>query len=527
MNKKNVVYIVILMSCALICLVSVQYYWTQKAIKMNENIFSNSVGEAMNDIVLWLEKQEIAAQLQKDKKQKIILATIDTLNSKLSHLQEKYPTIDFAPEQFKEDIQGNFTLEKDSMTDENFDRATIEEIQKENKKINRQRDKQLKSFYKQLSKERDNLIHSSRLIEELFKDAMNMAPQPYITKRLNPYKLDTLIKQALSKKKINTAVEWGIYSVPKSQLIVQKTGKYSEDLLRSHYYYQLYPNDRHNQQYYLTIFFPHKQTFILSQVWYLFVASILLFGLQIFVFSYTLSLVLRQKKLSELKNDFINHITHEIKTPISTISLICESFNDKEIKHNTENSNELIHIIQQESLRLQSLSTQIIEISKLERGQYILQKIKFNLHEAIDEAIGNIDYQVNHKHGKIRSAYNATDDLIEGDRTHIIHIISNLIDNANKYTNSPPLIQIETQNTDHHIKLSISDNGIGISKQNIRKIFDKLYRVPTGDMHNVKGFGLGLSYVKSIVEKHHGKITVESDAKNGSKFTILLPLADK
>ncbi|MEG1909903.1 MAG: HAMP domain-containing sensor histidine kinase [Bacteroidales bacterium] len=494
---------------------------------MNEDLFSNSVGEAMTNVVLWLEKQEIATQLQKDKKQKIILATIDTLNTKLSQLQETYPSVDFAPEQFKEDILGNFTLERDSTEDSDVNQATMEKILRESKKINTQKNKQLKTFYKQLSRERDNLIHRSRLIEELFDDAMNAAPQPYITKRLNPYALDTLIKEALHNKQINTSVEWGIYNVPKSKLIVEKTGKYSDRLLRSHYYYQLYPNDRHNQQYYLTLYFPHKQTFILSQVWYLFVASILLLGLQIFVFSYTLRLVIRQKKLSELKNDFINHITHEIKTPISTISLICESFDDVEIKHTPSETIQLISIIKQESQRLQSLSAQIIEISKLERGQYLLTKTTFNLHKALDEAINNVDYQVAHHNGKIICLYNAENDLIDGDRTHIIHIISNLIDNANKYTQNAPRIVLETKNVDQSILVSISDNGIGISKQNFKKIFEKLYRVPTGDTYNVKGFGLGLSYVKSIVEKHHGKITVESDSKSGSKFTISFPLTIK
>ncbi|MEG1762815.1 MAG: HAMP domain-containing sensor histidine kinase, partial [Bacteroidales bacterium] len=267
--------------------------------------------------------------------------------------------------------------------------------------------------------------------------------------------------------------------------------------------------------------------FILSQVWYLFVASILLLGLQIFVFSYTLRLVIRQKKLSELKNDFINHITHEIKTPISTISLICESFDDVEIKHTPSETIQLISIIKQESQRLQSLSAQIIEISKLERGQYLLTKTTFNLHKALDEAINNVDYQVAHHNGKIICLYNAENDLIDGDRTHIIHIISNLIDNANKYTQNAPRIVLETKNVDQSILVSISDNGIGISKQNFKKIFEKLYRVPTGDTYNVKGFGLGLSYVKSIVEKHHGKITVESDSKSGSKFTISFPLTIK
>lgn len=263
--------------------------------------------------------------------------------------------------------------------------------------------------------------------------------------------------------------------------------------------------------------------FSTSQIATLLFSSFILVSILVFVFIYTLYSIISQQKLTTMKNDFINHVTHEIKTPISTISLICESFNDSDMHYDKQSTLDAIKIIQHESDRLSSLSRQIIELSKLENGDYFLNKTNFDLHQAIDDAINNTGFQVMHKKGKIYLNLSAQNSWIFGDKTHITHIISNIIDNANKYNSEKPSIHISSQNVKNGIQIDIQDNGIGINKQHLKKIFNKLYRIPTGNTHDIKGFGLGLSYVKSIVLQHQGKVWVESEPKKGSTFHLFFP----
>jgi two-component system phosphate regulon sensor histidine kinase PhoR len=250
------------------------------------------------------------------------------------------------------------------------------------------------------------------------------------------------------------------------------------------------------------------------------VLSLILVVSIVLVYAYTLFKMFQNRKLSEIKTDFINNITHEIKTPISTIALVCEALEDPNIEKNAKNLAHFTSLIKQENERLKALSEHIIEISKLERGQLLMNKLPMQIHKAIETAIQNMDYQIKHKNGKIITSFNAANDTINGDFVHIVNVFTNLIDNANKYSNNIPIIEISTQNTNKGIEIQIKDNGIGIPKSQLEKIFETLYRIPTGNIHDVKGFGIGLSYVKQVVSMHKGEIFVESQPKKGTVFTI-------
>ena len=252
----------------------------------------------------------------------------------------------------------------------------------------------------------------------------------------------------------------------------------------------------------------------------LLILSLILVVSIVSVYAYTLYKMFQNRKLSEIKTDFINNITHEIKTPISTIALVCEALEDSDVEKNEETIKQFAGLIKKENERLKTLSDHIIEISKLERGQLLMNKIPMHIHDAINAAIQNMDYQIKHNNGKIMTAFNATNDLINGDFVHIVNVFTNLIDNANKYSNGFPIIEISTQNTPKGIEIQVKDNGIGIPKNQLKKIFETLYRVPTGNIHSVKGFGLGLSYVNQVITKHKGEIFVESQPKKGSIFKI-------
>jgi len=252
----------------------------------------------------------------------------------------------------------------------------------------------------------------------------------------------------------------------------------------------------------------------------LLVLSLILVASIVSIYAYTLYKMFQNRKLSEIKTDFINNITHEIKTPISTISLVCEALEDQDIKKTDENLKHFTHLIKQENERLKALSEHIIEISKLERGQLLMNKAPMHIHEALETAIQNMDYQIKHKNGQIITSFNAENDVIDGDFVHVANVFRNLIDNANKYCNIAPIIEISTRNTAKAIEIQFKDNGIGMAKFQLKKIFETLYRIPTGNIHNVKGYGLGLNYAKQVITMHKGEIFVESQPQKGSVFTI-------
>ena len=246
----------------------------------------------------------------------------------------------------------------------------------------------------------------------------------------------------------------------------------------------------------------------------------------IMVFAGTIFFIIRQKRISDMKNDFINNMTHEFKTPISTISLACQVLTDDDISKSELLYKNYLNVISDENNRLGVMSEKILQTAILEKGHVKLRKEPFDIHSVIYDVIKNTKFQVQSKGGDVVTEFLSDNSIINADKVHITNVIYNLVDNANKYTPENPLIKISTNGISSGIYIMVKDNGIGINHANLSKIFEKLYRVPTGNIHNIKGFGLGLSYVKTIVEMHNGKINVESELKKGSKFTLYLPFGE-
>jgi len=272
------------------------------------------------------------------------------------------------------------------------------------------------------------------------------------------------------------------------------------------------------------MYFPNENAFILKSMWMMLAISAIFVLIIIFAFYYSISTIFKQKKLSIIKNDFINNMTHELKTPISTISLACEALNDTGIANSKETQGRFVNMINEENKRLGVLVENVLQSAVIDKGELKLQKESFNIHDVIDRAVKNVKIQVEQKRGQIAVSKLATKVQVYADNVHITNVIYNLLDNANKYTAIQPSIEITTEDIVGGIVIKVKDNGVGISKENQKKIFEKLYRVPTGNVHDVKGFGLGLSYVKAIVEKHDGTINVESTLGKGSTFVLTLPI---
>lgn len=337
-------------------------------------------------------------------------------------------------------------------------------------------------------------------------------------------RLDSLMQRALVGNDVKANFYIGVFNAYKQpEVLSQEAQKSLDGFYEQDYGVLIREGESEADTYELRAFFPNRQRYLLQTMWLMLAISALLIIVIFGAFTYTINTIFRQKKLGEIRNDFINNMTHELKTPISTISLACEALNDPDMQRNDKTRRSFIGMISEENKRLGVLVENVLRTAVLDRGDMQLKVEQINMHELIKTVIRNLAIQVRKRGGSIRTELNAVNPLIEGDPVHLTNLVYNLIDNAMKYSPDNPLLIIRSENVDKGIELQFEDNGIGISKENQRKIFDKLYRVPTGNIHNVKGFGLGLSYVKTVTEKHHGTISVESELKKGSTFFVYLP----
>ncbi len=272
---------------------------------------------------------------------------------------------------------------------------------------------------------------------------------------------------------------------------------------------------------YLYIYFPKRSGYLLRETGITIIPTIILTTFLIAIFVYTIMVIFRQKKLSIIKNDFINNMTHELKTPISTISLASQMLEDGSINNTPQTIAHISKVINQESKRLSFQVEKVLQMAVFNEGRLKFKFKEFDVNKMIQTVSANFELRVKNKNGVLQTEILAEDPIIRGDEVHITNVIFNLLDNAMKYSNGIPEIEVRTENRKDQVLVSIQDNGIGISKEHQQQIFDRFYRVPTGNVHNVKGFGLGLSYVKNVIDSHNAKIKVESALNKGTKFTIL------
>lgn len=537
MKRKNIILIIIFITIAMIGLAGMQLYWIGNAMVLERNNFNRRVNEAITEVIYKLEKHEVAEQLRKYRSGNTIFNMLDSLNdivyretasnktkSDTQPLQSfKYEKVEVT---YSENINGKVVNKFDTSIISNNNFQIVEYPDgKHGKIIYDSAEQPVNPKVQKINKKIDRLLNKTELVSNLFEDIFNFGYYKPIERRLDFALFDSLIRKELLKRGINTPYEYGIFSRLRNSIVVEKTGQYHKELLEKGFVFTLFPSDMFMSPDFLLIFFPEEKRFLLTQIWLMLLVSTILICAITVLFAFTVINIIKQKKLSDLKNDFINNMTHEIKTPISTISLACEALTDTGVPKSGDVYSSYIGIIGEENKRLSNLTEKILQTAIIDKGELKLNKENLNLHDIIKDVIKNIGLHLEKKNGMMTTDFRALHSTVFADRVHISNVFSNLIDNANKYTPENPLIQIRTENTDDGVLVSIKDNGIGISKANLKKIFEKLYRVPTGNLHDVKGFGLGLSYVKAIVEEHGGSIGVESELRKGSVFKVFLPLS--
>lgn len=361
--------------------------------------------------------------------------------------------------------------------------------------------------------------------KDLFEDLATEYQQVFVPlhKRVHPSILDSMLRHELSNQAINSYFEYKVTSAKRDSLIFTRTSSNTPFLPNNTYQTALFPKDMIRDAGLLTITFPEKNNIILANLTAMMGLSGGLLLILLFCFGYTIHSILQQKKLSEMKTDFINNMTHEFKTPVATIMLASEALKDPELTEDKSRIDRLANIIYDENVRLGNHIERVLNIAKIDKGDLRLEHKEVEMNDLLAAIIDSMALQLEKRHATVDLQLNAKNAMVMGDELHLSNVIFNLIDNANKYSEGNPEIRITTQNVGKNLLIKVADKGIGMNRDQQTKIFSQFYRIPTGNLHDVKGFGLGLSYVNDIVRRLKGTIRVRSEKDKGSDFEITLP----
>ena len=464
MNKKAIWAIILLMSAAMIGIILLQIYWINDNIKFVEVQFDNNVHTAISNVVDRIEKSEAESI--------------------------------YAPS-LTSGISSN--LRSGALMNTNFSKL--------------------------------GQPNSRSALTELERKQMNQS-WLNLDQRINIEMLEGLLEFEFKKRGITADYIYKVFS-DASGLIIDNGGFFvteenfsTSDMMTnqipsSSYTAPLFHGDRDPGT--LSVHFPTRTSLIWSSAWKTLLASIIFTGLILFCFSYTVLVIFRQKQVSEMKTDFINNMTHEFKTPIATISLAADSIMSPVIAGNADKVKRFADIIRQENKRMNNQVEKVLQMAVIDKREFKLKTTEINMHDVINQAVQNSRLQVEKKQGTVSTHLQAAQPYVTGDLTHVSNIINNLLENANKYSPEKPEISVHTRNVKQGVEVIIKDKGIGMGKEAKKHIFEKFYRVHTGNLHDVKGFGLGLSYVKAMMDAHKGLIDVKSELGKGSSFILTFP----
>ncbi|MDR1023567.1 MAG: HAMP domain-containing histidine kinase [Prevotellaceae bacterium] len=514
---------------AAFCLVIFQLFWIGEARKIKEGEFNNLVNSTLDKLVDDMEKNEIAFQ--------IIDNLVEDEGKTIASFQRKEDVTSNAGSIFKISRSGIRSLRKEQqlLVVDLFDTNSVNKrfalindsiVAGQLNTILLDTDRQQHSRPKRPSdqlKMDEKLEYKKVLVDNIVEKIISV--EVPIEQRVSEQKLDSLMKVELHRRGLNLDFEFGVYHASGEPLFGTQTGGLTPK--NDAYVRQLFPNDLLSERYFLSVSFPHKMYYIFLSIGATLFTSMALLIIVLAVFAGALWALFRQNKLGQMRSDFVSNMTHELKTPIATITLASEMLNDPNVPAEKKNYTYLSGMIFTQTRRLSLLVERTLQLEMFEHGHLRLNKKRCNFHELARKVIDGFTLQASNAGAGITCCFDAVQAIVEVDEVHFSNIFANLIDNALKYAKNEPAITVKTKNTEGKLLIQVHDNGIGIPKEDQKRIFEQFYRVHTGNRHDVKGFGLGLSYVKKIVEAHGGEIWVDSELGKGSTFKILVPLSLK
>ncbi len=524
MGKKIFILTVILMSVSLIGIISVQVYWIKNAIKNKQQQFEHDVTIALSNTSERIKRNELKKysvvydKFLKDNKlrskseiKNYLFQSIDTLsNSKYTYgatvLEEKFKIPKIPTDFLNND---SIIVKRYSGKEDYFFSQEIISTDDELKTYHEEN-----SFSSFKTYDRENLEQ----LEYFIQQSQEHTP---LNKRIDAKTLNKVLKEELAKRSINQNFKFGVYD---DGLATKIKSGYFNIQPNETYSFTLFEDNEGNSKYKLHIKFPKRRENMILGIMNILLLSLLFIGIIIVAFSTSLYQLVRQKKISEIKTDFINNMTHEFKTPIATINLALDAIKSPKIISDEDKVKRYVQMIRDENKRMHGQVENVLRISKLEKNQIEINKSPLDIHDLIEDAIDHVRLLIKDKKGTISTEFSAISFETLGNKLHLTNVIVNILENAIKYSEDAPKIEVNTESTNKFFILKVKDQGIGMSRNAQKYVFDKFYREYKGNIHNVKGHGLGLAYVKEIVDNHQGTVYVESEKNKGSTFTVKLPL---
>ncbi|MCP4311068.1 MAG: HAMP domain-containing histidine kinase [Bacteroidetes bacterium] len=530
MSRTVLWILTVFLSIAMIALVGIQAYWFKNSIEAKEQQLGMVVNQVLEEISDELEQNQTLTTILEELQPPVVSLQsasvwnyrIDSRTVVAESEPEEEPKREDEPEHEGNHPVGVYRQPHHSIKNQKvkiIDDSVIvvigqDELYEDTILVSAMKREEIRLELTRSWEEQELLV--DRIVRQMMVEGNS------IEELISESQIEQMLSTSFQQKGVGMPYEYAVYLEGKKP--IYQSDAFNEYESCKYFRTTLIPGGIFNEPTLISVYFPLEKRHFLKSMGIIGWSSALITLFVLSLFSLALYIIFKQKRLSEMKNDFVNNMTHELKTPISTISLASQMLNDKSIPEEQKNLSQISRIIQTESKQLGFQVERVLQMAIFDHGELKLKREEINLHDLIETVAQNFLLQIDKRSGKLEFLPEAEDPVITGDSMHITNVVSNLMQNAMKYTRQTPAISIVTSNEAGRIILSVSDNGIGISKEDQKRIFDKFFRVPTGNIHNVKGFGLGLSYVKLIVEHHHGSIKIKSEPDKGSRFDIHLPL---